>query len=32
VLGEFLWAEGMQQEWKGVWEEVVAVREALYGW
>ncbi|KAE9377527.1 hypothetical protein N431DRAFT_478767 [Stipitochalara longipes BDJ] len=32
VVGNFLWVEGMQEEWRGVWEEAVAVREVLYGW
>lgn len=30
VLEEFQWVEGMQEEWKGVWEEAVAVREVLF--
>ena len=31
VLGEFLWAEGLQEEWRGIWEEAVAVRGVLFG-
>jgi hypothetical protein len=31
VLGEFLWVEGMQEEWRRVWEEAFAVREVLFG-
>jgi hypothetical protein len=30
VLGEFLWIEGMQEEWGRVW-EAYAVREVLLG-
>jgi uncharacterized membrane protein len=31
VLGEILWIEGMQEEWRRVWEEACAVREVLFG-
>jgi hypothetical protein len=26
-----LWVERMQEEWRDVWEEAVAVREVLFG-